>query len=104
MAADPTAGDLMKGTGRLRKLRFARASEGKSGGFRTTQHCAGEDVPIFLLDLLDEGEKANLSAAERDTPSPRRCRCWWRNTGTPDGGAQGKMDHDEARRKAVAKH
>ena len=66
LAAKPTSGDLMKGTGGLRKLRFPRAGEGKSGGYRTIHYFAGEDVPIFLLDLIDKREKANLSPAERN--------------------------------------
>lgn len=56
----------MKGTGGLRKPHFSRAGDGKSGGFRTIHYFAGEDVPIFLLDLIDKREKANLSAAERN--------------------------------------
>ena len=66
LGADPTAGDLMKGTGGLRKLRFARAGEGKSGGYRTIHYYAGTDIPIFLLDLIDKREKANLSPGERN--------------------------------------
>lgn len=32
LAAHPKAGDLMEGTGGVRKLRWARAGKGKSGG------------------------------------------------------------------------
>jgi hypothetical protein len=34
LIADPTAGDVIAGTGGLRKSRFARAGEGKSGSLR----------------------------------------------------------------------
>jgi len=34
LAADPLAGDLVPGLGGIRKLRFAQAGRGKSGGFR----------------------------------------------------------------------
>lgn len=34
LAVDPTAGDLMKGTGGARKVRVAREGSGKSGGYR----------------------------------------------------------------------
>lgn len=66
IAADPTSGDIMKGTGGLRKLRFARVGEGKSGGYRTIHYFAGEDMPIFIPDLVDKKERANLSQAERN--------------------------------------
>lgn len=66
IASDPTSGDLIKGTGGLRKIRFARAGEGKSGGYRTIHYFAGEDIPIFMLDLVDKKERANLSQAERN--------------------------------------
>lgn len=36
LASDPMAGDLVPGLGGIRKLRFAPAGRGKSGGFRVT--------------------------------------------------------------------
>ena len=66
LAANPLAGDLVKGTGGARKLRFARQGEGKSGGYRTIHYFGGDDVPVFLLDLLDKRERANFTAAERN--------------------------------------
>jgi hypothetical protein len=65
LAADPLAGDLIAGAGGVCKVRFARASSGKSGGLRTVHYFGGEDVPIFLLALIDKRERANLSKAER---------------------------------------
>lgn len=66
VANDPTAGDLMEGTGGARKLRIAGRGKGKSGGYRVITFYAADDVPIFLLDLYGKGEKANLSKAERN--------------------------------------
>lgn len=66
LAADPFAGDLIAGTGGARKVRFARAGAGKSGGYRTIHYFGGEDVPIFLLALIDKRERANLTKAERN--------------------------------------
>lgn len=66
IAEDPLAGDLMVGTGGARKRRFARSGGGKSGGYRTIHYFAGEDVPVFLLGLIDKGRKANLSKSERN--------------------------------------
>ncbi len=66
IGAAPTSGDLIPGTGGARKLRFPRAGSGKSGGFRTIHYLGGEDVPVFLLALVDKGQRANLSKAERN--------------------------------------
>jgi hypothetical protein len=66
LAADPKAGDLMEGTGRARKLRFAAKGKGKSGGYRIITFFAAQDVPVFLLDIFAKGEKVNLSKAERN--------------------------------------
>ena len=65
VAGDPTAGDLMEGTGGAHKLRIAGRGKGKSGGYRVITFYAADDVPIFLLDLYGKGEKANLTKAER---------------------------------------
>lgn len=64
IAMDPLAGDLIVGSGGARKIRHAGRSKGKSGGYRTIHYFAGEDVPVFLLALIDKGRRANLSKAE----------------------------------------
>lgn len=66
IAADPLSGDLMPGTGGARKLRFARSRGGKSGGYRTIHYYGGDDVPVFLLALIDKRRRENLGAAERN--------------------------------------
>jgi hypothetical protein len=66
VSADPTAGDLMEGTGGARKLRFAAKGKGKSGGYRIITFFAAQNVPVFLLDIFAKGEKVNLSKAERN--------------------------------------
>lgn len=66
LAAHPLAGNIMPGTGGARKVRFARPGKGKSGGYRTIHYYAGENMPLFLLALVDKGERANLSKAERN--------------------------------------
>ena len=45
-------------------MRHAGRGKGKSGGYRTIHYFAGEDVPVFLLSLIDKGQRANLSKAE----------------------------------------
>jgi hypothetical protein len=66
LAANPLAGDLIQGTGGARKVRFARPGKGKSGGYRTIHYFGGDDVPLFLLALVDKGDRANLTKAERN--------------------------------------
>ncbi|MGA3311060.1 MAG: type II toxin-antitoxin system RelE/ParE family toxin [Xanthobacteraceae bacterium] len=65
ISSEPLAGDLIPGTGGARKRRFAGRGKGKSGGYRTVSYFAGEDVPVLLLALIDKGERANISKAER---------------------------------------
>jgi hypothetical protein len=66
IAADPTGGQLMIGTGGARKLRHAGRNRGKSGGYRTIHYFGGGEVPVFLLALFSKGDKDNLSKAERN--------------------------------------
>lgn len=66
LAANPTAGDLMPGTGGARKLRWAAKGKGKSGGSRAITYFGGRDLPLFLMAIFGKGEKANLSQAERN--------------------------------------
>lgn len=69
LAESPLVGDLIPGTGGARKTRFARAGKGKSGGYRTVHYFGGDDIPVFLLALIDKGERADLSQAERNALS-----------------------------------
>lgn len=51
--------------GGLRKVRFARAGGGKSGGYRTVYVFGGTQMPIFLVTVFAKNEKDNLSKAEQ---------------------------------------
>jgi hypothetical protein len=66
VAENPTAGDLMQGTGGARKLRWAAKGKGKSGGVRVITYYAGPNLPVFLMAIFGKNEKANLSKAERN--------------------------------------
>ena len=63
VAAFPEAGVSLGGG--LRKLRFARAGGGKSGGYRTVYLWGGVEMPIFLVTVFAKNEKDNLSKAEQ---------------------------------------
>lgn len=66
VATDPEAGDLMQGTGGVRKARLAGRGKGKSGGYRIVWYFGGGDIPVFLLTVFGKGEKANLTQSERN--------------------------------------
>src|SRR5262245_7450111 len=66
LAATPDAGELLRGTGAARKLRWRRPGKGKSGGYRVITFFSGPAVPVFLLNVFSKSTKVNLSAAERN--------------------------------------
>lgn len=66
LAADPLCGELMVGTGGVRKARFAMKGRGQSGGARVVYFFFNDGAPVFLLAAFGKNEKANLSKAERN--------------------------------------
>lgn len=66
LAAHPAAGDIMLGTGGIRKLRWSAQGKGKSGGVRIIYYFHNKSLPLFLLTVFGKGEKANLTKAERN--------------------------------------
>jgi hypothetical protein len=66
LAADPTCGVVIPGSGGIRKVRFGFAARGKSGGARIIYLFSGESLPVFVLAVFAKNEKANLSPAERN--------------------------------------
>lgn len=66
VAQKPTCGDLMKGTGGVRKIRFAVSGRGKSGGVRVVYYFHSEAMPLYLLTVFGKNEKSNLTQAERN--------------------------------------
>jgi hypothetical protein len=66
LALHPKSGDLMQGTGGIRKLRWSAQGKGKSGGVRVIYYFHNDTMPLFLLTVFGKGEKANLSQAERN--------------------------------------
>lgn len=66
LAEHPKAGDLLEGTGGIRKLRWARGSQGKSSGVRVVYYVHSDLMPLYLLTLFAKNERSNLSKAERN--------------------------------------
>lgn len=56
----------MPGTGGARKIRVAGRGKGKSGGYRIVTYFAAPDIPVFILAVINKGERANLSKAEQN--------------------------------------
>jgi hypothetical protein len=66
LAVNPLAGDVIRGTGGARKIRFPGRGKGKSGGYRVITFYGGDDIPLFLLNVFAKGDRVNLSQAERN--------------------------------------
>ena len=66
LAANPLDGDLVQGTGGVRKIRWARGGRGKSSGVRVIYYYHSERLPLFLLTVFAKGDAANLSKAQRN--------------------------------------
>ena len=66
LAAHPANGDLIEGTGGVRKLRWGRDGRGKSGGVRVVYYFHSEAMPLYLLTMFAKNERPNLSKAERN--------------------------------------
>ncbi len=60
MAVKPLSGDLIKGSGGLRKLRWALPGRGKSGGMRVITYYIKPDGEVWLLTAYTKAKFDNL--------------------------------------------
>jgi len=65
VAYEPTCGDLIPGTGGLRKVRIGRGGSGKRGGARVIYYFYNADFPLVLTALYAKNEKADLTARDK---------------------------------------
>ena len=67
LMVDPEAGDLIPGTGGLRKLRFGdeRRGKGKRGGLRVIYYWWDAGSQFWLFTVFNKNEMSDLSANER---------------------------------------
>ena len=56
----------MEGTGGVRKLRWSRGNQGKSGGVRVIYYFHNESMPLYLLTLFAKNDRSNLSKSQRN--------------------------------------
>jgi hypothetical protein len=82
VAMHPKAGDLMPGTGGLRKLRWAAKGKGKRGGSRVIYYFHDLDVPLFLMAIFAKNIQTDLSARQRAalTIQLRALKSDWKET------------------------
>lgn len=64
--ANPKVGEVIQGTGRLRKMRFAFEGRGKSGSARVTYVDFVLFETIYLIYAYPKNEKDNLTKEERN--------------------------------------
>ncbi len=61
LANNPDSGKLIKNSGGLRKIRWGRDSQGKSGGVRVIYYYLQPDSQIRLLLIYPKNEQDNLT-------------------------------------------
>jgi hypothetical protein len=64
LCLNPASGDIIKGGGGLRKIRWRSGSRGKRGGIRVIYYWFVSDDEIFMLLAYPKSEKDDLSARE----------------------------------------
>ena len=61
---NPVKGDLIQGTGGLRKIRFGRNS-GKSGGVRILYYYTDDYGRIYMIAVYTKSSKDNITSSEK---------------------------------------
>ena len=64
LAENPTAGDVVPGSGSMRKVRWSRAGSGKSGGVRVIYFTRTAEGELVLLTLYAKAKTDNLTGAK----------------------------------------
>lgn len=66
LAYNPTDGDLIAGTGGVRKLRWGLGGRGKRGGARVIYFYHNAGMPLFALTAFAKNERDDLSQQDRN--------------------------------------
>lgn len=66
VASDPKRGEIIPKTGGVRKLRFAREGQGKSGSYRVIYYYYDESNPVLLVTVFGKNERSNITDAEKN--------------------------------------
>ena len=67
LAVNPQAGEVIQGTGGLRKMRWSAPGSGKRGGVRVIYFHVAADAQVRLLLIYRKDVKDDLTAAEKRT-------------------------------------
>ena len=82
ISANPTAGDLISGSGGCRKVRFARGGGGKRGGYRIVTFFFDASFPVVLLYALSKSDRETFTAQESKAlaGAARKLKDAWRRS------------------------
>lgn len=64
LVENPERGDLIKGGGGIRKIRYARQGTGKSGGLRAIYYWVSRDDTVYMLVAYPKSRKDGLTREE----------------------------------------
>ncbi len=69
LLASPTAGEVIKDSGGLRKIRFVdeRRGKGKRGGIRVIYYWWKTESEFYLFTLYDKDQASDLTKVQRQT-------------------------------------
>jgi mRNA-degrading endonuclease RelE of RelBE toxin-antitoxin system len=65
LMSEPKRGDVIQGTGGLRKIRVAVKDKGKRGGARVIYYFLDEKQRFYLLTIYGKNEMADLTADQK---------------------------------------
>ena len=65
LSVSPTLGDIIPGTGGVRRFSCPAASQGRNGRARVLYYFHDLNVPVFLLAVYRRGESLRLSSADK---------------------------------------
>ncbi len=65
IARNPESGDVIPGTGGVRKLRWSRAGSGKRGGARVIYFYYHADAPIYLLLAYAKAARTDMTPDQK---------------------------------------
>jgi hypothetical protein len=65
VARHPSAGDVIEGTGGLRKLRWRLSGRGKRGGARVIYYFHSDAMPLLLLLAYSKSAVTDITANEK---------------------------------------
>jgi len=65
IAANPEEGDVIPGTGGVRKLRWGRRGSGKRGGARIVYFYHDDAMPLYLLMVYAKSQQEDLTPDEK---------------------------------------